>query len=151
MGQDNTLSAGNLATVAALGTAGITALPHLPLPLDGSIHLDSLLTVRILLLADTAWALAASIIGGLLLERRGSVERGLRVAHVVAYAFFIPAGVVCVHVFAGYAFDAALAQTLLAVVVGVLLSLLRGGSNTMPQGGRSWGDRGEKLGGGLRY
>lgn len=151
MGQDSTLSPGNLATVAVLGTAGIMALPHLPLPLGGSIHLGSLLTLRILLLADAAWALAASIIGELLLERRRTVERGLRVAHVVAYAFSISAGVVCVQVFAGHAFDAMLVQTLLAVVVGALLPLLRGGSDTMPQGGKSWGDRGEKLGEGLRY
>lgn len=132
MGHDTTLVPGNLVAVAALGTAGIVALPHLPLPLDGSIHLGSLLAVRVLLFADAAWAFVASIIGMALLERRGGIDRGLAVAHVVAYAFFIPAGVVCVHVFGGHAFDAALVETLVAGVVGVLASLARGGTSTMP-------------------
>lgn len=150
MGHTGTLVPGNLVAVAALGTAGVIVLPYLPTPLAGTLHVGSLLAVRILLLADAVWALLACGAGLLLLRRRG-VDRGLRAAHVVAYAFIIPAGVVCVHVFGGSILDATLAETLGAVMVGALAHLVRSGSSNMPQGGRGWTDRGQRLGGGLRY
>ncbi len=151
MGRDGTLVPGNLVAVAVLGTAGVVALPHLPMPLEGPVRLGSLLAVRPLLFADGIWALFASSLGLLLLGRRHGIDRGIRAAHVLAYAFIIPAGVVGARVFGGGVFDAALAETLVAIVIGAVLPLVRGGGSTMPQGGRGWNGRGEKLGGGLRY
>lgn len=152
MAHDSSLSVGNLALVTVVGAAGAIMVPRWRPLLDSSIHLVSTVDIPTVFIADLAWGFVVSCFGMLLLRRlHGVTDRGLRIAHVVAYAALIPAGAAGSCVLAGLDVNNTFLQGMTVVSLGVLLSTALIRHHAAVRGGRAWMDHGGRLDDGARY
>ena len=146
------LRVGNLVVVTVAGAAGVIAVPRWHPLIHRSIHLVSSVDLPLVYIADLVCGLVVGCAGVMLLGRLHRVaDRGLKAAHVVAYAALIPAGAAGTCVFAGLDVDAALLQNMTVVSLGVLLSMTLLRRSAAARGGRAWLDRGGRLDNGAGY
>lgn len=116
------LRVGNLVVVTVAGAAGVFVIPRWRPLIGSSIHLVSSLDLPLVFVVYLLWGFVVSCAGVLLLGQLHRVtDRGLKLAHVFAYAGMIPAGATGACVFTGAEVDVPLLQGLASVILGVLL------------------------------
>lgn len=146
MADGSSLRVCNLVTVMVIGAAGVITMPRWHPLIGSSLHLVLSVDLPVVFIANLAWGVVVSWTGVLLLGRLHRVtDRGLKLAHIAAYAGLIPAGVASASVFAGLHVDVALLQSTAVASLGVLLSMTLLRRSTGVRGGRAWLDQGGRI------
>ena len=146
------ISVVNVVVVTMIGIFGVLVLPYGPIPRSGTLWVGPFLGVPNRVLLEGAWGFLTGRCGLLMLGRFvKNSDRGMKIAHLVAYVALVPMGIVVTYVFLGIPVDTPMLQGLFGLVLGLLVPALMVGSATTARGGRRWSDRGGRIGDGHRY